>query len=135
MHVHLLLIYTVLSIKLTTHNTDTHSPLITCTQHFILIHTVFSLHAHNTFFWYTQSSQYMHTTHYIDKQSSHYMNTTLYNDSHSPLITCTQHFIMIHTVLSLHAHNTLYWYTQYLHYMHLTHTQWILVITFSILSQ
>ena len=84
-------------------------PLITCSQHIILIHTIPSLHAHNLLYSYTQSSHYMHncTKHYID--------------THSPLITCTQHIILKRPVLSLHAHNTLYWYTQSSHYMHITH--------------
>ena len=90
----------------TKHYIDTHSPLITCTQHIILKRPVLSLHAHNTLYWYTQSTHYMHITHYIYTPS--------------PLITCTQHIILIHTILSLHTHNTLYWYTQYPHYKHTT---------------
>ena len=65
------------------------------------------------------SSNYMHTTHYINTHNTLITCTQhIYIDTPSPLITCTKHIILIHAFLSLHEHNTLFWFTQTSHYMY-----------------
>ena len=65
------------------------------------------------------SSNYMHTTHYINTHNTLITCTQhIYIDTPSPLITCTKHILLIHAFLSLHEHNTLFWFTQTSHYMY-----------------